>query len=86
VDAFGRNGPVRSDTSGFERKLVRWCRFGMWDATWDSLNNREQQGLVTPTTPWISNRSFVHLDCSSREPHSGPGRKDVQALELQLIE
>ena len=24
--ANGRNGPVVSDSSGFERKLVRWCR------------------------------------------------------------
>jgi hypothetical protein len=26
VAANGRNGPVVSDSSGFERKLVRWCR------------------------------------------------------------
>ena len=24
--ANGRNGPVTSESSGFERKLVRWCR------------------------------------------------------------
>jgi hypothetical protein len=26
VAANGRNGPVASESSGFERKLVRWCR------------------------------------------------------------
>jgi hypothetical protein len=66
--------------------FVRRCRLGMWDETWDFLNNRERQGPVMTTTSWIRIRSLVHLDSTSLEPHSGPGSKNVQALELQLIE
>jgi hypothetical protein len=34
VAANGRNGPVRSDSSGFERKLVRWCRIRAVVSDW----------------------------------------------------
>src|ERR1039458_7857335 len=42
VAANGRTGPVRSDSSGFERKFGRWCRIGMWDETWDFLNGNRR--------------------------------------------
>ena len=34
VAANGRNGPVRSDSSGFERKLVRWRRIRPVASVW----------------------------------------------------
>jgi hypothetical protein len=34
VAANGRNGPVTSDWSGFERKLVRWCRIRPVESEW----------------------------------------------------
>jgi hypothetical protein len=42
VDAIGRICPVASDSFGFERKLVRWRRIGMWDFPWDFLDGESE--------------------------------------------
>ena len=44
--AFGRNGPVVSESCAFERKLVRWRRLGMWDESWDLLTPKQRMVKV----------------------------------------
>jgi hypothetical protein len=59
VAANGRNGPVGSDSSGFARKLVRWCRirpvvsdwsvgFSVGFSQWESREGSHRRPDVNP--------------------------------------
>jgi len=72
VAANGRNGPVRSDSSGFERKLVRWCWIGMWDFPWDFLNGNRRVRVHIGNIPNVRWKIFEN---SSHMPFvDGPER------------
>jgi hypothetical protein len=76
VAANGRNGPVVSDSSGFERKLVRWCRirpvvsdwsvgfsvgFSRWESRGGSFRRADMHVLRLETC----NMGFGQSDYSS---------------------
>jgi hypothetical protein len=57
VAANGRNGPVVSDSSGFERKLVRWCRIRPVVSDWSvGLRGPVQNHLICyqPLAAWVN--------------------------------
>ena len=51
--ANGRNGPVVSDSSGFARKLVRWCRIRPVVSDWSV-------GFSVGFSEWQSSREGSH--------------------------
>jgi hypothetical protein len=69
VAANGRNGPVVSDSSGFARKLVRWCRIRPVVSDWSVgfsvgfLNGNRVTVLVGGPTCTIQWRVTPLADC-----------------------
>ena len=71
--ANGRNGPVRSDSSGFERKLVRWCRIRPVVSDWYA-------GFSVGFSEWQSSREGSH-----RRPDVNPHAYKNIRFALRVI-
>jgi hypothetical protein len=69
VAANGRNGPVTSDWSGFERKLVRWCRIRPVVSEWSV-------GFSVGFSQWESRRGSCRADVHNPTGGSEGGATD----------
>jgi hypothetical protein len=74
VAANGRNGPVRSDSSGFERKLIRWRRIRPVVSDW-------YVGFSVGFSEWRSSRAIYSglYSVSSYAPCCSPTALEVES-------